>query len=501
MPSVVATAIYGIGIWVIFVLDRDRKNRTSKALWVPVAWLLISGSRNVSGWLYSGSKATPEQLLDGSPLDAGIRLVFIIIGIAILVHRQKSVIRIMQQNWPMLLFLCYCAMSVIWSDYPEVAFKRWIKLLGDFTMVLIVVTDPDRPGAIKRVLSFVCIVLIPVSILLDKYYPGLSRYYDHWSGRQFFAGVAADKNMLGMTCLVYGLAMVWRLVTTYQEPKSRGRMRRLIAQGTVLAMVLYLFKGIDSMTSESCFIMASGLIVATSFSKIARKPLFVHLMVATVIGASFSTLFLHIGGDAAFHSMGRNATLTGRTEIWSGLLQFSGNPLIGTGFDSFWLGQRMQRIWAAGGQLTGINEAHNGFLETYLNLGWIGVALLAALIVTGYRNILTALRLEPEIGKIRLGLFVAVIVYSFTEAGFRTNSSVWIAFLLSIPAVPSRPAIKVKRPLADHQLTGLEAEIDSRIETSPAGQMIPHQLGKSAARVPRPATESFRIAPMRLLAT
>jgi O-antigen ligase len=363
------------------------------------------------------------------------------------VSRRKFVAKILHENGPMVLFLVYCAVSTIWSDYPMVALKRWIKLFGDFTMVLLVLTDPDRKGAIKRVLACVGIVLFPCSIMLDKYYPELARYYDPWTGRAFVSGVGADKNMLGMTCLVYGLGILWRLISTYKEPKSSERTRRLIALGVVVAMVMYLFHDADSMTSESCFCMAGGLIIATTFSKMARRPLFVHLMVAFVVGSAFGLLFLHIGGGVAFQKLGRNATLTGRTEIWSGLLQFSGNPLLGTGFDSFWMGKRMERIWAAGGQLYGINEAHNGYLETYLNLGWIGVALLAAFIVTGYRNILAALRLEPEIGRIRLGLFVAVIVYSFTEAGFRTNSSVWLAFLLSIAAVPSRPVLKLERPL------------------------------------------------------
>jgi O-antigen ligase len=294
--------------------------------------------------------------------------------------------------------------------------------------------------------------------------------------------------MLGMTCLVYGIAMLWRLATTYKEPKGSERTRRLIAQGAIVAMVLYLFKGADSMTSESCFLMAGVLIVATSFSKIARKPLVVHLMVAAGIGAAFSALFLHIGGDAAFHTMGRNATLTGRTEIWSGLLHFSGNPLFGTGFDSFWMGKRMERIWAAGGQLYGINEAHNGYLETYLNLGWIGVALLAALIVTGYRNIFVALRREPEIGRIRLGLFVAVIVYSFTEVGFRTNSSVWLAFLLAIAAVPSLPMVKLERPLIKKRdFASLEANGATRVGVSPVRQRLAPKVGKVATEVSRTA--------------
>ena len=488
MSRLLATAIYGILIWIVYNSDRDRKSKTSNALWIPIAWLLISGSRPVAAWLYTGSSLSPDQLMEGSPIDAAVRLGLITAGIVVLTKRQKSFSKFVQENRPMLLFLFYCAVSTVWSDYPDVAFKRWIRLLGDFIMILVVLTDPDRSGAVKRVLSSVAIILFPVSVMLNKYYPEFSRYYDLWTGRQLFSGVALDKNMLGMTCLVYGIGMFWRLVTTYKEPKGKQRTRRLIAQAIIVAMVFYLFKDADSMTSESCFIMMSGLIAAMTFSKIARKPIVVHLMVLTIVGITFSTLFLHIGGGFAFQKLGRNSNLTGRTEIWAGLLHFSGNPIFGTGFDSFWMGNRMKRIWAAGGQLYGINEAHNGYLETYLNLGWIGVTLLAACIVTGYRNILTALRLEPEIGRIRLGLFVAVVVYSFTEAGFRANSSVWLAFLFSIAAVPSSLIVKPERPLAIRKLAGFEPRAGSRVGISPERQTIPSGVGKTATRVLRTAT-------------
>jgi exopolysaccharide production protein ExoQ len=471
MSRPLAALICGIGILIVFALVRDRKSKTSKALWLAIIWLLISGSRPVSFWMSTRSMASPEQLLEGSPVDASILLALIVAGIFVLVRRQKTFIQMVQLNRPMLLFLIYCAVSIAWSDYPGVAFKRWIRLLGDFVMILIVLTDPDRPGAIKSALTNVGIILFPVSIMLNKYFPEYSRYFDIWTGRGFFSGVAADKNMLGMTCLVYGIGMCWRLVTTYKEPKSRQRTRRLIAEGIILAMVFYLFKDADSMTSETCFILICGLIVAMSFAKFARKRAVVHLMVAFVIGGSYSVLFLHIGGGYAFQKLGRNSTLTGRTEIWSGLIHFSGNPLIGTGFDSFWLGKRMERIWAAGGQLNGINEAHNGYLEIYLNLGIIGVALLALFIVTGYRSILGALRREPEIGIIRLALFVAVLVYSFTEAGFRTNSTVWLAFVLSITSVP--PTLKLARPLPTRQFARPEMNVASRVGASPAGQALP----------------------------
>lgn len=351
--------------------------------------------------------------------------------------RQTTVVRFLRTNAAILLFVFYCAASICWSDYPAVAFKRWIKLLGDFTMVLIVLTDPERLSAIKRLLTRVGFVLIPLSILLIKYFPDMARSYDPWTGRQFVSGVSTDKNMLGMTCLVYGLGIWWQFLAVYREKKCRERTRRLIAQGTTFIMVLWLFRSADSMTSLSCFIMGSGLIAATNLVRIERKPVIVHLLVAAALGVSFSVLFLHIGQGAVLESMGRNATLTGRTEIWAGLLHYSGNPFFGTGYDSFWLGDRLTEIWATGHLLNGINESHNGYLEIYLNLGWVGVTLLAILIVTGYRNVMRTLRHDPVLGRLMLAFFVIALMYNFTEAAFKNGCSVWIAFLLAITVVPT----------------------------------------------------------------
>jgi len=142
--------------------------------------------------------------------------------------------------------------------------------------------------------------------------------------------------------------------------------------------------------------------------------------------------------------MGRDPTLTGRTGIWGAVISVSGNPLLGTGYESFWLGDRLQKIWAM--TMDGLNEAHNGYLEIYLNLGWVGVTLLAFLIVTGYRNAVAAFRYDPDAGGLRLAYFVVAVIYSFTEAGFRETALVWIFFLFATSAVPE-PAFQESPPL------------------------------------------------------
>ncbi len=397
----IATVVYVLGIVGLFWLASDRRKRTSKGLWVPVAWLLINGARPLSFWLSIQPLSPVDQSLEGSPFDRNIYLLLLVAAIIVLAGRWTTVARFLRANPAILLFLFYCLVSIGWSDYPLVAFKRWIKLLSDFLMVLIVLTETNRVFALKRLLTRVGFVLIPLSVLLIKYYPELARYYSPWEGIQFVSGVGADKNMLGMTCLVYGLGLWWLFLGAYRETKGRLRMRSLLAYGTALAMLLWLFHQANSMTSMSCFIMTAGLIAVTTYGKVARRPVLVHLMAAAIVGVSFAVLFLNIGGGA-LETLGRNSTLTGRTEIWGQLLSLSGNPLIGTGFESFWVGQRLERIWATGGLLKGINEAHNGYLEIYLSLGWIGVVFLAGLIATGYRSVTGTLSRDSDAGRFRI---------------------------------------------------------------------------------------------------
>jgi O-antigen ligase len=96
--------------------------------------------------------------------------------------------------------------------------------------------------------------------------------------------------------------------------------------------------------------------------------------------------------------------------------------------------------------VAGITEAHNGYLETYLNLGWVGLVFLGVLIWTGYRNIQRLLERAPASGRLRLGYFVIALIYNFTEAGFRSTDLIWFVFVLSIiwPAKVAVPAVAMR---------------------------------------------------------
>jgi exopolysaccharide production protein ExoQ len=434
MPEI-ATVVCVAGIFWLFVLDRDRTARTSKALWIPVAWLLVAGSRPVSVWLQIAPPTATDTYVEGSPLDRAVFTALLVAGLIVLVRRRRLVVTVLHRNWPILLLFSYCAVSVLWSDYPDVSFKRWTKALGDLVMVLVILTDPEPIAAIKRFLARTGFLLVPLSILLIKYYPDLGRGYSRWNWTPVLTGVATDKNMLGLICLILGLGSVWRVLEVLQEPRTTRLRQPLIAHGALLAMVLWLLVSANSITSLSCFLLTSCVMAITSFSASTRSHL--HLLVSAVLCLCIYALFLNPGGGLV-ESLGRDPTLTGRTEIWQAALRFTTDPLLGTGFESFWLGDRLEKLRSIF-QNNPLMEVHNGYLEVFLNLGWIGVILVAVVIVTGYRKVVDAIHQGRHEAILGLGYALAAVVYNFTEAAFKELNPVWIAFLLGTISIPKNP--------------------------------------------------------------
>lgn len=439
MSPGIATALYTFGILGLFVLARDHQARTSTALWIPVVWFLIIASRPASVWLAGRSQWPPQEslgeLIEGRFLDQVAFALLLAIGLIVLACRRRRVRALLVQNGPILLFYLYCAMSIMWSDYPFVTFKRWIKFVGDLVMVLIVLTEVDPPAAVTQFLTRTGFLLVPVSVLLIKYHEDLGRIYNRWSWTPQWVGATMSKNELGMLCMIFGLASAWCLLQEVRGGEGRRRVGPLIAHGTVLLMVLWLFAKINSVTSLSIFVLAGGLMAVARTTLPARRPAALHLLVATILSASLAAVFLDAGG--LLRGLGRDPTLTGRTEIWHHVLGMTSNPLLGTGFESFWLGERLAKMWSI--YWWHPNEAHNGYIEIFLNLGWIGIALLAVVLVAGYRNAFGASCRDRRTGGLKLALVFAAVINNLTEATFKEPSAVWIALLVAATAVAEAP--------------------------------------------------------------
>src|SRR5712692_5752829 len=179
LPPRVAAVIYALGILGLFYLDREDGRRMSKALWIPAIWLFQISSRSVSWWLgmnqnNAGVDAT-QAYVDGNPIDRYVLTFLLLAALAVLVARRGWVGPLLRKNVLILLYLSFCAISILWSDFPFVAVKRFTKAIGDLAMVLIILTESDPLAVLKRLASRLGFLIFPLSILLYKYYPSLGR--------------------------------------------------------------------------------------------------------------------------------------------------------------------------------------------------------------------------------------------------------------------------------------------------------------------------------------
>src|ERR1700757_956828 len=204
LPPAVASCLTLAFIVLLFRRDIREKPDVSGALWLPVLWLVIACSRGLSQWLnifgvpVSGAASVEE----GSPLDALFFFFLIAAGSCVLLKRQVRLSEIISNNRWLFVFLLYCFISIAWSDFPFIALKRWIKILGHPVMALIILTEPDPQEALTRLMKRCAYVVVPVSILYIKFYPQLGRVFDPWTGLAVGTGITTNKNMLGGDCLI-----------------------------------------------------------------------------------------------------------------------------------------------------------------------------------------------------------------------------------------------------------------------------------------------------------
>ena len=140
------------------------------------------------------------------------------------------------RNLPLLVFISFALLSVVWSDFPLITFKRWFRDLGAYLMILVVLSDPRPLEAIRTVLRRLGYLLVPLSILLIKYYSDIGRHYSIWTGGTEFVGAATSKNTLGLLCLISGLFFFWDTMTRWSERKQRRVKRILILNVAFIGM-------------------------------------------------------------------------------------------------------------------------------------------------------------------------------------------------------------------------------------------------------------------------
>jgi len=270
-----------------------------------------------------------------------------------------------------LLILCvlWCGISMVWSIDPALTTRRSVALLMTTLAGLAIAARYDWDGFVQR-LAFAFFLMAIVSLLIVIVKPSQGIMSVIYEGA--WKGPFPEKNYLG------GLMAKGLIVSmcAFAMRPSRGWL-------WIPAGLLCFFLVIMSTSKTALLISIFGILAFLALRVFRRFPILrlpvLYALIATV--TAFVVLFMTIP-DELFGVIGKDATFTGRTDIWEQLIiAIKEKPILGYGYGTFWqdplgpsynLRQTLQ--W-------GVPTAHNGWFETWLSSGMVGVIMFSVLYI------------------------------------------------------------------------------------------------------------------------
>jgi exopolysaccharide production protein ExoQ len=433
-----AIALLACAVFVAFLLRLEHKQdpASSRALWVPTSWLLVIMSRPLGGWL--GMQGSLEA---GSPVDRVFILALLGINLLILFRRDFRWPAALRDNPWLILLFAYMTVSVVWSAMPLVSLKRWTREICALTTALVVLSEEDPRQAIKSLLRRVIYILIPLSVVLIRYFPNLGCTYGFWAGERWWTGVTDQKNHLAKLCIIAIFFLVW---TLWQRRRGRDApviRHQIYVELFLIALTLYLMGGPDhspTYSATSTLSLAAGLAAFAGLlwaHKAGWKPGPALLAIVFGMIILYGTATPFLGKLSLFDVSSlvhRNATLTDRTGgIWGPLVPLAmQSPILGHGLGGFWTNAMRQRFL--------INSAHNGYLEVLLDYGFAGILFVALFIFSCARKAARTLSEDLDWGILSIAVILMALIHNITESSLSSFTSTTTALVLILATALDR---------------------------------------------------------------
>jgi O-antigen ligase len=433
----------------IVALRRDfREARSvSSALWIPFLWLADCVTKPLDLWLSPHQavafsqriaweqRVTAIEVFQTYPKERALFLILIAAGLIVLYGRKGDFGFRLKENAALATFFVYALVSVSWSDYQGLAIKRWIRLAGDLIMVLIILTEIDPGAALDQILRRFAILFVPLSIVLIKYNETIGRIYTTY-GRQMWVGVTGHKNQLGQLCAILGIFLLQRLLKKWPRIDALDVLLFLLTS--------YLLVGSESQTAVVIFGLGAMIIFAQFFSKGDMRKVQRIIVLSVVFLVLSQVVLISVANtsitDIFFSSTGRDSSLTGRVPLWQELIRIgSQRPLSGSGYGSFWSSKEVPGIWEKV-RWTPVS-GHNGYIDIFMNLGLVGLAILLLFLLSVYRNISRTAEANRYLGNLKFVFFIIIVMQNVTESTLSVaNSFLWILLLFSSVNVTRKPS-------------------------------------------------------------
>ena len=247
-----------------------------------------------------------------------------------IVFKRSELFSLIKREKFLAIFLLWCFVSILWSDFPLVSFKRYFQFFTGFIISAAALLYSDDVDDNMKYFQYILAAFVIVSIMSVFTLPAALDRHGIWRG------LAVGKNSLGQASLVS--LIFWSL-----SFKLSNTNRKKILSAVIMFFSLVLLIGSRSGTSIISFailLMVIGLLqidkvfypigIKKSFSTIGIAAFLLLICVSIIFDPEIFNILPGL--------IGKDVTFTGRTFLWEEiLLEVSRHPILGCGFQGYWV--------------------------------------------------------------------------------------------------------------------------------------------------------------------
>lgn len=403
-------------------IPKERLIGALEFLYLILAFLLISDA--LTPLLYSSNREALD-LGDSNPMRLALATIIYAISAFLIIPRMRGALDLLLRRPEVLFLILLPIMSVIWAPDVGPVFRRAVAQALTILFCIYVCVRYTSAQLFDR-LVVVLFLAMTASLIVGAFLPsiGVTQEATNFGA---WKGVFGHKAIAGRVCAFsFFICLVHRSSTRWIEA---------LRYPTLVATLLLSYLS-QSRASWLLIIAGAGATFVVAILRWERVSLglrlFACLTLVAVLGfAAFS------GFDMLIEMMGRDATMSGRTKLWEAAIQVASDrhPWLGSGFRDFWLGPAVSEVarfkpsW-----VVMPNHGHNGYLDTWLELGWVGEALLVVFLIRGLFAVCRRSMTEPQVKQwsiFAVCIFVFVMNNISATVALRHTDLAWVMVLLA----------------------------------------------------------------------
>jgi len=344
-----------------------------------------------------------------------------VITAVLIAFNLREFLRLFGRHPWLLMLLAIAVLSTLWSDSPGFTARRSLVLLASTSFGVYLATRYSL-REILRLLWILGVIAAIGSFLVVWRKPEMGIASGATAGD--WQGLFGQKNTLGrfmaFEIMAFGVGII----------SEKGKWRWFCILGAALCLPLLVMS-----KDATAYLALPMLVVLLPLFQLARTHSFIKMTAfITVLGATAAGIFftMILDPQKVLQLMGKNSSLSGRTDIWSMVWdKFVQRPWVGYGYSAFWMGKdgkQSAEIWEA--LHWAVPHSHNGFLDVLVQVGAVGMAIFVVGYVAFFYKALRCARASKTI----LGLFPLVylsfmILFNCSEGSIiREENMFWVLY-------------------------------------------------------------------------